>query len=101
MSEKADIFYNTLDEIEKMFDNAGIWYDVYSTDYYHDVISYGNHYEIDIEIDGDWKHDHLYADKLVKDRFGNKLVDINEYDADEDDINGDTYKSVHEYKLRY
>jgi hypothetical protein len=53
--------------------------------------------EISVEIDGDWKHDHLRADYLMSDYFSDDLVRTGEDMLDESD--DDSYESRHIYVI--
>ena len=48
-------------------------------------------------IDGDWKHDHLYADELVKRLYGAKATVCDEEEVE--DTGSDWYSSVHVYSI--
>lgn len=54
--------------------------------------------EISVEIDGDWKHDHLYADNLMGNYFGTDLSGIGEDILEESD--NDSYYSCHTYVIK-
>lgn len=48
---------------------------------------------VSIEIDGDWKHDHLYADELMEENFSVFKVDK----AITEDTGSDWYPAIHTY----
>lgn len=82
-------------EIISLLEKNKLWVELFSVDVYSEFS-----YAILVEIDGDWKHDHLYADNLVKKEFTDKgLIRISEVEFDDEDYSGDDYKSVHSYKF--
>lgn len=91
--EKTDIYYDTWEQLEKLLSDSHIWYDIDHSK------QYGSFFVIAVQIEGDWKHDHWYADELVKKEFGNRLVNIDEYEIG--DSHEDYYVAVHEYMFDY
>ena len=91
--EKVDIYYDTWEQLEKLLSNLYIWYDIVFTK------QYDSFFIIAVQIEGDWKHNHMYVDSLVKKEFGNKIIDIDEYGTD--NSQEDYYTGIHEYKFRY
>lgn len=77
----------TTTEIQKMLTDNGI--SVSEVSEYSDGTI-----EVSIEW-GDWKHDHIYCDKLMKEQG---YVLEGEYETDED--GSDCYSSNHQYKLK-
>lgn len=76
-----------IEKIQKVLTDAGIAFT--------EVNSYDDGtYEVVIEW-GDWKHDHIYCDELMKE-LGFELE--GEYELDED--GSDCYSSSHQYKLK-
>lgn len=74
-----------MDRAQKVINNSSIFADIY------DVTDT----KIKVEITwGDWKHDHLYLDYLMREEGFEK---IDEYTTEED--GSDTYSAVHVYTL--
>ena len=88
----VNAMYDTLEEIGLMFQDAHLWAEPYG------MKPYMNTFEVSFEIDGDWKHDHLYADKLVKDRYGKKLISTISVENGQSD--SDDYSAIHTYEFR-
>jgi hypothetical protein len=76
-----------------LFDKK-VWVDSVYSDYIEDT----NTVEVSVEIEGDWKHDHLRADYLMNDYFSDDLVQTEE-DVLEDSDN-DSYESRHIYVIQ-
>lgn len=76
-----------------LFDNK-VWVGSVYSDYIEDT----NTVEVSVEIEGDWKHDHLRADYLMNDYFSDDLVQTSE-DVLEDSDN-DSYESRHIYVIQ-
>lgn len=81
---------------EKVYDflrDNDIWVDIY--DYEPD---YG---KFSLEINGDWKHEHLRADWLIKEKLkevdGFRIESLGEYSLE--DSNDDSYRGVHQYRI--
>lgn len=76
-----------------MFDKKKIYEVLTDVSYVDDVSFNGDEIAVTI-MDGDWKHDHLRADRLMTQNFNVCLVEeesINESDCD-------CYSSIHYYK---
>lgn len=58
---------------------------------------------IELEIEGDWKHDHLYCDRIVEKEFcrDNDFIITHEDEEEVGDSQSDSYKSIHTYKCKY
>lgn len=80
-------------QIDKYLSDNKVWVESVYSDYDKDR----NILEISVEIDGDWKHDHLYADNLMGNYFGTDLSGIGEDILEESD--NDSYYSCHTYVI--
>jgi hypothetical protein len=85
--------YRVAEKVYEFLRDNDIWTDIY--DYNPD---YG---EFSLEINGDWKHEHLRADWLIKEKLkevnGFRIENIGEYSlADSMD---DSYRGVHQYRI--
>ena len=69
--------------IQKIFKENGVWYE-------YDIVS-SHRVEINVEL-GDWKHDHLFIDYLMRE---NGFVKTDEVLTWED--GSDCYSSIHYY----
>ena len=76
-----------------LFDNK-VWVDSVYSDYIKDT----NTVEVSVEIEGDWKHDHLLADYLMSDYFSDDLVQTGEDVLEDSD--DDSYESRHIYVIQ-
>lgn len=76
-----------------LFDNK-VWVDSVYSDYIEDT----NTVEVSVEIEGDWKHDHLRADYLMNDYFSDDLVKTREDILEDSD--DDSYESCHIYVIQ-
>lgn len=81
-------------EIENLFNENQINAEFWDIDIYeHPMFPRAN---ITFRIDGDWKHDHLFADDLVAEKFGSKVsISI----TDEEDSDSDWYAAKHVYTI--
>ena len=52
-----------------------------------------------IRVDGDWKHDHLFTDYLVKNYLEKRGYDYFASEKDVEDSYDDSYESTHVYVL--
>lgn len=75
-----------------LFDNK-VWVDSVYSDYIRDT----NTVEVSVEIEGDWKHDHLLADYLMSDYFSDDLIQTGEDVLEDSD---DSYESRHIYVIQ-
>lgn len=75
----------TLIKIEKALDEAQIWYEYVQNSSISVKL-------IEILVEGDWKHDHMYADQILN-RLG--FTKINEELCEDSD--SDSYSSIHRY----
>ena len=86
--------YEFDDIIERYLSDNHVWV----VAVYSDCDKDKNVLDISVEIDGDWKHDHLRADYLMSDYFSNDLVRTGEDMLDESD--DDSYESRHVYVIK-
>lgn len=85
--EKNEI-YALLNEIDEVLTKKGI--SVGNVGYDEEMS------EIYITIErGDWKHDHLYADRIMEQSFGRECIREETTETD----GSDTYSSEHRYRL--
>ena len=80
--------------IERYLSDNHVWIEAVYSDYDKDK----NVLDISVEIDGDWKHDHLRADYLMNDYFSADLVQSEEEVLEED--GGDSCLSRHIYVVQ-
>ena len=80
-------------EISKYLSDNKVWVESVYSDYDKD----DNTVEISVEIDGDWKHDHLRADYLMDKYFSDDLKRTREDILEESD--NDSYYSCHTYVI--
>lgn len=74
-----------MDRAQRVINDSNIFADIYDV----------NDTEIKVEITwGDWKHDHLYLDYLMRAEGFEK---IDQYTTEED--GSDTYSAVHVYRF--
>lgn len=76
-----------IEKVEQALIDAGVW----ATAYWSEPYSY----TIKVEVDGDWKHDHLRTNWILFEQFG--LAFCGEYVTDED--GSDCYASIHTYEF--
>lgn len=88
----VNAMYDKFDEIERLFSMSHIWYEPYN------MKPYKNKYVVSFQIDGDWKHDHMSADNLVKARAGDGLVNMWQDEVGESD--SDDYVAIHYYEYK-
>lgn len=81
-------------EISKYLSDNKVWTEVVYSDYDKDT----NIVEVSVEIEGDWKHDHLRADYLMSDYFSDDLVQTVEGVLEDSD--NDSYYSCHIYVVQ-
>lgn len=81
-------------EISKYLSDNKVWTEVVYSDYDKDT----NIVEVSVEIEGDWKHDHLRADYLMSDYFSDDLVQTVEGVLEDSD--NDSYYSCHIYVIQ-
>lgn len=86
--------YEFDDIIERYLSDNHVWTEVVYSDYDKDK----NIVEISVEIEGDWKHDHLRADYLMSDYFSDDLVQTVEGVLEDSD--NDSYYSCHIYVIQ-
>lgn len=79
--------------IERYLSDNHVWVESVYSDYDKDK----NVLEISVEIDGDWKHDHLRADYLMDNYFFEDLSHIGEDVLEESD--DDSYYGRHIYVI--
>jgi hypothetical protein len=80
-------------EIFNYLSDNKVWVESVYSDYDKDDNTVG----ISVEIDGDWKHDHLQADYLMYKYFSGDLKESGETDIQESD--DDSYYSCHTYVI--
>lgn len=80
--------------IDKYLSDNRVWVESVYSDYDKDK----NIVEISIDIDGDWKHDHLRADYLMNKYFYDDLAQTGEDEIQESD--DDSYYSRHTYVIK-
>lgn len=80
-------------DIDKYLSDNKVWVESVYSDYDKD----DNTVEISVEIDGDWKHDHLRADYLMDKYFSDDLKRTGEDILEESD--NDSYYSCHTYVI--
>lgn len=78
--------------VEKVLSDAHIWAELWDLDYFKDLPVA----KITFKIDGDWKHDHLYADDLVQENF-DAMPRIDEKVLE--DTGEDSYPATHTYYI--
>lgn len=64
-NQDRDKLYALAEEMAKVLNDAHIWADLEDYDYYEDLPVA----QITFSIRGDWKHDHLRADYLIRENF--------------------------------
>lgn len=79
--------------IDKYLSDNRVWVESVYSDYDKDDNTVG----ISVEIDGDWKHDHLNADYLMYKYFSGDLKESGETEIQESD--DDSYYSIHTYVI--
>ena len=97
-SDYERLSYDALDkydtELNKLFEDNSLYVD---NCYFEDN---GDFLSLVVTIDGDWKHDHLFADMLIRkfaENNGFAIVDVdNEVEAGSD---SDNYRATHYYKF--
>ena len=80
-------------DIDKYLSDNKVWVESVYSDYDKDK----NIVEISVEVDGDWKHDHLRADYLMNKYFSEDLEESGETEIGESD--DDSYYSLHTYVI--
>lgn len=80
-------------QIDKYLSDNKVWVESVYSDYDKDR----NILEISVEVDGDWKHDHLLADYLMSKYFSEDLSRTGEDILEESD--NDSYYSCHTYVI--
>ncbi len=80
-------------DIDKYLSDNKVWVESVYSEYDKDK----NVVEISVEIDGDWKHDHLRADYLMNKYFSEDLEESGETEIGESD--DDSYYSLHTYVI--
>lgn len=78
---------DVVDKIDKALDDGHVWAEVWADGPF-----------VCAEIRGDWKHDHLRADWIVKDMFGADKVLVSAVPVGDDD-GDDSYDAVHRYLI--
>lgn len=95
-TQAYELANNIVDYVSEVAPN--IWIDLRN----YENLPYGI-IELQFDIDnGDWKHEHLYFDSLVKDyleKNGYKIIDAYEEGNGEED-GGDVYSATHQFILR-
>lgn len=81
------------EEISKYLSDNRVWIESVYSDYDKDNNTVG----ISVEVDGDWKHDHLQADYLMYKYFSKDLEESGETEIGESD--DDSYYSLHTYVI--
>ena len=97
-SDDERLIYDALDmydsQLNKFLNDNGLFPD---NCYFEEN---GNNLELILTIDGDWKHDHLYADMLVR-QFAEKnnfaIIDVDT--QTEGDSPDDSYRANHIYRI--
>ena len=89
MSERNNMAKNNIEtyaaEIETELDNR--------LDYPYELLYDTRH--VYIEINGDWKHQHLFAESIIKDWAKKNEIKIDIIEQDIEDTGEDFYSSVH------
>lgn len=85
--------YEFDEEISKYLSDNKVWIESVYSDYDKDR----NIVEVSVEVDGDWKHDHLQADYLMNKYFSEDLEESGETEIGESD--DDSYYSLHTYVI--
>ena len=78
--------------INYLNDNDVSWVDIYR------INDDGPLSSITLEIDGDWKHDHLKANYLLNMKYGNRIKSIQDYSLE--DTGSDWGKEAHVIRLK-
>lgn len=78
--------------IDYLNDNDISWVDIYN------INDDGPLSSITLEIDGDWKHDHLRANYLLNMKYGDKIKSIQDYSLE--DTGSDWGKEAHVIRLK-
>ena len=86
--------YEFDEEISKYLSDNKVWVESVYSDYDKDTNTVG----ISVEVDGDWKHDHLLADYLMSDYFSDDLIQTGEDVLEDSD--DDSYESRHIYVIQ-
>ena len=86
--------YEFDEEISKYLSDNKVWVESVYSDYDKDTNTVG----ISVEVDGDWKHDHLRADYLMSDYFSDDLIQTGEDVLEDSD--DDSYESRHIYVIQ-
>jgi hypothetical protein len=81
------------EKISKYLSDNKVWVESVYSDYDKDDNTVG----ISVEVDGDWKHDHLQADYLMYKYFSEDLKESGETEIGESD--DDSYYSTHTYVI--
>ena len=81
-------------KIDKYLSDNKVWVESVYSDYDKDK----NIVELSVEVDGDWKHDHLLADYLMNKYFSEDLSHTGEDILEESD--DDSYYSRHTYVIK-
>lgn len=88
--------YKIAEELVQYINDNGVWSaEIYEVDTPTPPLG-----EIKLEIDGDWKHDHLYSQTLAEEFFNEKGIIFNFLGEDVLEHTGDdSYPAVHTYMI--
>ena len=87
--------YDTANDMLKVLEENDLWAELYDVKKLDD-----SHYSIDLEINGDWKHDHLRSDWVLSDWAVRNNCILENHGTTETETDGsDWYKGVHHYVL--
>ena len=93
LKEDYDSLIDLAEEMINYLNKNGVsWVDLYT------VNDDGPLSSITLEIDGDWKHDHLRANYLLKQKYGDRIKSIQDYSLE--DTGSDWGKEAHVIRLK-
>lgn len=85
--------YKIAEKVYEFLKDNDIWVDIYDYD--------PDSGEFSLEINGDWKHEHLRAEWLIEENLkevdGFRIEKIGSYSLE--DSNDDSYRGVHQYRI--
>lgn len=93
LKEDYDSLIDLAEEMINYLNKNGVsWVDLYT------VNDDGPLSSITLEIDGDWKHDHLRANYLLQQKYGDRIKSIQDYSLE--DTGSDYGKEAHVIRLK-